>query len=62
LWRKKPFRRAAKFEGALPEFTNKKGGIMVKYFENIAEYIKQYRGNLEGFDFITLGKTPRSKK
>jgi hypothetical protein len=60
-WRMKPFRRAAKFEGAFPEFTDKKGDIVAKYFENVAAYIKQHRGNLEGFDFVTLGKAPRSK-
>ncbi|MDH5451337.1 MAG: hypothetical protein OEX77_10655, partial [Candidatus Bathyarchaeota archaeon] len=35
---------------------------VAKYFENVAEYINRYRGNLEGFDFITLGKAPRSKR
>ena len=61
-WRKKPFRRAARFEGAFPEFTDGSGAKVAKYFENVAEYINRYRGNLEGFDFITLGKAPRSKR
>lgn len=61
-WRKKPFRRAAKFEGTFPEFTHGSGTKVAKYFENVAEYIKRCRGNLEGFDFITLGKAPRSKR
>ena len=60
-WRMGPFRRAARFEGAFPEFTDKKGDAVVKYFENVAGYIKQYRGSLEGFDFVTLGKAPQSK-
>jgi len=34
---------------------------VAKYFENVAEYNRQYRGNLEDFDFVTLGKAPRSK-
>jgi len=61
-WRMKPFRRAARFEGSFPEFTNKSGEKVAKYFENVAEYIGQCRGSLEGFDFITLGKAPRSKR
>jgi hypothetical protein len=61
-WRMKPFQRAAKFEGAFPEFSNKKGDIVAKYFENVADYIKQFRGDLKGFDFITLGKAPQSRK
>jgi len=60
-WRKKPFRRAARFEGTFPEFTDGSGDAVARYFENVAEYIKQYRGNLEGFDFATLGKAPRRK-
>ena len=60
-WRKKPFRRAARFEGAFPEFTDKSGDAVAKYFENVAEYIKHYRGNLEGFDCVTLGKASRRK-
>lgn len=61
-WRMKPFRRAARFDGAFPEFTDKSGEKVAKYFENVAEYIKRCRGTLDGFDFITLGKAPRSKK
>ncbi len=61
-WRMKPFKRAARFEGAFPEFSNQKGDIVARYFENIADYIKQFRGNMEGFDFITLGKAPHSRK
>jgi len=61
-WRKKPFRRAARFQGTFPEFTDRSGTNVAKYFENVAEYIKRYRGNLEGFDIITLGKAPRSKR
>ena len=61
-WRMKPFRRAARFEGAFPEFTDKEGEIVTKRFEYVAEYIKRYRGNLKDFDFITLGKAPPSKK
>ena len=60
-WRKKPFRRAARFEGTFPEFTNRRGYAVAKYFENVAKYIEQHRGNLEGFDFVTLGKAPRRK-
>jgi alkanesulfonate monooxygenase SsuD/methylene tetrahydromethanopterin reductase-like flavin-dependent oxidoreductase (luciferase family) len=60
-WRKKPFRRAARFEGAFPEFTDKSGDTVAKYFENVAEYVKQYRGTLEDFDFATLCKAPRRK-
>lgn len=58
----KPFRRAARFEGTFPEFTDRNGEKVAKYFENVAGYIEQYRGNLEGFDFITLGKAPRSRR
>ena len=61
-WRMKPFRRAARFEGTFPEFTDRNGEKVAKYFENVAGYIEQYRGNLEGFDLITLGKAPRSKR
>ncbi|MFX0116720.1 MAG: LLM class flavin-dependent oxidoreductase [Candidatus Hodarchaeota archaeon] len=61
-WRMKPFQRAAKFEGAFPEFSNQKGDIVAKYFENVADYIEQFRGNLKGFDFITLGKAPKGRK
>jgi hypothetical protein len=57
-----PFRRAASFEGTFPEFTDRSGEKVAQYFEKVAEYIRQYRGNLEGFDFITLGKAPRSKR
>jgi len=60
-WRMKPFRRAARFEGTFPEFTDKSGEKVAKYFENVAKYIRKYRGNLENFDFVTLGKAPRSK-
>ncbi len=60
-WRMKPFRRAARFEGTFPEFTDKKGDIVAQYFENVATYIRQHRGNLEGFDFATLGKAPRRR-
>ena len=60
-WRKKPFRRAARFEGAFPEFTNSNSDIVAEYFENVAEYIERYRKNLDGFDFVTLGKAPRRK-
>lgn len=60
-WRKRPFRRAARFDGTFPEYTDRSGEKVAQYFENIAQYIKQYRGNLEGFDFITLGKAPRGK-
>jgi alkanesulfonate monooxygenase SsuD/methylene tetrahydromethanopterin reductase-like flavin-dependent oxidoreductase (luciferase family) len=61
-WRMKPFRRAARFEGSFPEFTDRSGEKVAKYFENVAEYVRQHRGNLESFDFITLGKAPRSKR
>lgn len=61
-WRMKPFRRAARFEGAFPEFTDKKGDTVAKCFENVAAYVKRYRGNLKDFDLITLGKAPLSKK
>jgi alkanesulfonate monooxygenase SsuD/methylene tetrahydromethanopterin reductase-like flavin-dependent oxidoreductase (luciferase family) len=61
-WRMIPFRRAARFEGSFPEFTDRSGEKLAKYFENIAEYVRQHRGNLESFDFITLGKAPRSKR
>lgn len=61
-WRMKPFHRAAKFEGAFPEFTDKKGDVVAKYFENVAAYIEQHRGNLKGFDLVTLGKAPRSRR
>ncbi len=61
-WRKKPFRRAAKFEGAFPDFADRKGEIVARYFENVAAYIKRYRGDLESFDFVTLGKAPRNKR
>ena len=60
-WRKKPFRRAARFEGTFPEFTDRHGDAVAKYFEKVAEYIRHYRGSLEGFDFVTLGKAPRRK-
>jgi alkanesulfonate monooxygenase SsuD/methylene tetrahydromethanopterin reductase-like flavin-dependent oxidoreductase (luciferase family) len=60
-WRKKPFRRAAKFDGTFPEFTNSNGAIVAEYFKNVAEYIERYRKNLDGFDFVTLGKAPRRK-
>jgi hypothetical protein len=58
----KPFRRAARFEGTFPVFTDKKGDVVAKYFENVASYVKKFRGNLEDFDFATLGKAPRNKK
>ncbi|UCG36971.1 MAG: LLM class flavin-dependent oxidoreductase [Candidatus Bathyarchaeota archaeon] len=61
-WRMKPFRRAAKFEGAFPDFTDRRGDILAEYFENVSEYIQKHRGKLENFDFITLGKAPQSKK
>jgi len=61
-WRKKPFRRAARFEGTIPEFTDRSGTKVAKYFENVAGYIERYRGNLEGFDIATLGKAPRSER
>ncbi len=61
-WRMKPFRRAARFEGSIPEFSNRSGEKVAKYFENLAEYVGRHRENLEGFDFITLGKAPRSKR
>jgi alkanesulfonate monooxygenase SsuD/methylene tetrahydromethanopterin reductase-like flavin-dependent oxidoreductase (luciferase family) len=60
-WRMKPFRRAARFEGSFPEFTHKDGARVAKYFAQVAEYIERFRGSLEGFDFITLGKAPRSR-
>jgi alkanesulfonate monooxygenase SsuD/methylene tetrahydromethanopterin reductase-like flavin-dependent oxidoreductase (luciferase family) len=61
-WRMKPFRRAARFEGTFPEFTDRSGEKVAKYFENVAGYIEQCKGNLKGFDFVTLGKAPRSRK
>jgi len=61
-WRMKPFRRAARFEGAFPEFTDKNGDTVAKHFENVAAYVKRYRGNLKDFDLITLGKAPLRKK
>ncbi|NIV44346.1 LLM class flavin-dependent oxidoreductase [Candidatus Bathyarchaeota archaeon] len=61
-WRMRPFRRAARFEGTFPEFTDRSGGKVAKYFDNVAEYITRYRGNLSGFDFATLGKAPQSKR
>ncbi len=61
-WRMKPFRRAARFEGTFPEFTDRSGEKVAKYFEDVAIFIKQYRKNLDGFDFVTLGKAPRSKR
>jgi len=61
-WHMKPFRRAARFEGTFPEFTDRNGEKVAEYFETVAAYIKRYRGNLKGFDFVTLGKAPRNKK
>jgi alkanesulfonate monooxygenase SsuD/methylene tetrahydromethanopterin reductase-like flavin-dependent oxidoreductase (luciferase family) len=61
-WRMRPFRRAARFEGSFPEFTDNNGEKVANYFEKIAKYIQQRRGNLEGFDFVTLGKAPRSER
>lgn len=58
---KGPFRRAARFEGTFPEFTHKKGDIVAKYFDKVADYIGHYRKNLEQFDFVTLGRAPRRK-
>ena len=60
-WRKKPFRRAAKFEGTFPEFTDRKGDVVAQYFENVAEYIEQHRGNLDDFDIAILGRAPLRK-
>lgn len=60
-WHMKPFRRAAKFDGTFPEYTDRNGEKVTKYFENVAKYVKQYRGKLENFDFITLGKAPQRK-
>lgn len=61
-WRMRPFRRAAGFEGTFPEFTHNDGEILAKKFEKLAEYIKRYRGGLDGFDFATLGMAPRRRK
>ncbi|UCE96052.1 MAG: LLM class flavin-dependent oxidoreductase [Candidatus Bathyarchaeota archaeon] len=60
-WRMKPFRRAARFEGSFPEFTDRNGEKVAKYLTNVAEYIERHRGTLEGFDIITMGKAPRNK-
>jgi len=38
-WRKKPFRRAARFEGTFPEFTDRSGEKVAKYFEACARRI-----------------------
>jgi alkanesulfonate monooxygenase SsuD/methylene tetrahydromethanopterin reductase-like flavin-dependent oxidoreductase (luciferase family) len=61
-WRIRPFRRAARFDGAFPEFTDRNGAVVAEYFENVAGYIRRHRGNLEDFDLVTLGKAPRSPK
>lgn len=49
-------------EHFLSSTSDRSGEKVAKYFEDVAEYIKQFRGNLEGFDFITLGKAPQSKR
>jgi len=61
-WCMKPFRRAARFDGTFPEYTDRNGEKVAKYFEDVARYICHYRGNLKGFDFVTLGKVPQGKK
>jgi alkanesulfonate monooxygenase SsuD/methylene tetrahydromethanopterin reductase-like flavin-dependent oxidoreductase (luciferase family) len=58
-WSSKPFQRAARFEGTFPEFKDKDGEKVAQYYERLANFIKKYRGSLEDFDFVNLGKAPR---
>lgn len=58
-WSTKPFRRAARFEGTFPEFKDKNGENVAKYYEKLAEFIKKQRGHTRDFDFVNLGKAPR---
>jgi alkanesulfonate monooxygenase SsuD/methylene tetrahydromethanopterin reductase-like flavin-dependent oxidoreductase (luciferase family) len=52
---KKPFRRAAKYEGIFP--LRQKGSLKPKDFFNISEYIHQYRSSKKPFDIVTWGRS-----
>jgi hypothetical protein len=52
-----PFRRAARWQGVFPHY--KKGGLMpVEEFISLVGFIRQQRGDIDGFDFILRGSTP----
>jgi alkanesulfonate monooxygenase SsuD/methylene tetrahydromethanopterin reductase-like flavin-dependent oxidoreductase (luciferase family) len=55
----RPFRRAAKHDGVCPSFSHKDGQIIADHHAQLAQFIKKYRGNLNGFDFVTSGISPR---
>ncbi|MFX1541131.1 MAG: LLM class flavin-dependent oxidoreductase [Promethearchaeota archaeon] len=59
--RKKPFRRAARFDGCTPSYSIKDGEWGARHFAAIAGYIQQFRQDLDGFEFVTWGQAPRKK-
>jgi alkanesulfonate monooxygenase SsuD/methylene tetrahydromethanopterin reductase-like flavin-dependent oxidoreductase (luciferase family) len=53
---KAPFRRAARWDGALPLFSGK--DMKVKDLQEILAYIEQHRESIEPFDLVMMGCTP----
>lgn len=58
-WTTKPFQRAARYDGVFPEFKDKNGEVVAKYYEKLSSFIKKHRGHTKNFDFINLGKLPK---
>jgi hypothetical protein len=57
--RKKPFRRAAKYQGCTPEYHHKDSKRLAAQYSQIAEYINKYRKTLDGYDFAAMGIAPK---
>lgn len=60
--KRRPFRRAARFNGCYPEYHSKDGTKVANYFENLKTYIKRFRANLDAFDFVVMGQAPRKQE
>jgi alkanesulfonate monooxygenase SsuD/methylene tetrahydromethanopterin reductase-like flavin-dependent oxidoreductase (luciferase family) len=60
---RKPFRRAAKFEGMYPGIINPESNsnedvTTIEDFKKMIEYLKKHRKNMDNFDIMHYGLTP----